>query len=184
MMGLAVSAAFLMGSTVLAQAPAAPAKPGLTLSSTAFEDTGIIPDKYTSKVQGAVSPGLDWKNVPEGVVSYALIMHDPDAAPQKGSADVLHWLAFNIPGATTSLPEGASGSKMPAGAIEGKNIAGIVGFRGPGAGAAGPYHHYTFELYALDTTLSLGADATRDDVLKAMNGHVLAKGVTVGRFHR
>jgi hypothetical protein len=55
---------------------------------------------------------------------------------------------------------------------------------GPGAGAAGPYHHYTFQLFALDTKLSLGADATRDDLISAMNGHILGKGVVVGRFHK
>jgi phosphatidylethanolamine-binding protein (PEBP) family uncharacterized protein len=59
-----------------------------------------------------------------------------------------------------------------------------VGYRGPGAGAAGPYHHYTFELYALDTKLDLGPDATRADVLKAMDGHILGKAALVGRFHR
>ena len=176
-----------MASPVMAQqaAPAAaPTSPGLTLTSTSFDDTAIIPDKYTQKANPFVSPELEWKYAPAGVVSYTLIMHDPDAAPQKNSADVLHWMVFNIPAGTTSLPEAASGSKMPEGAIEGKSTRGTPGFLGPGAGAAGPYHHYTIELYALDTKLSLAADATRDDVLKAMNGHVLAKGVTVGRFHR
>jgi Raf kinase inhibitor-like YbhB/YbcL family protein len=164
--------------------PAAPAGPGLTVTSTSFEDGGVIPDKYTQKATPFVSPEVEWKFAPAAVVSYTLIMHDPEAAPQKNSADVLHWMVFNIPAGTTSLPEGASGSKMPEGAIEGKSTRGTAGFLGPGAGAAGPYHHYTIELYALDTKLSLAADATRDDVLKAMNGHVIAKGATVGRFHR
>lgn len=55
---------------------------------------------------------------------------------------------------------------------------------GPGGSTAGPYHHYTFELFALDTKLDLGPDATRVDVLKAMDGHILGKAVLVGRFHR
>jgi hypothetical protein len=65
-----------------------------------------------------------------------------------------------------------------------KNAGGTVGYRGPGAGAAGPYHHYTWELYALDTKLDLTPDATRADIMKAIDGHILAKAVMFGRFHR
>jgi Raf kinase inhibitor-like YbhB/YbcL family protein len=171
--------------TALAQQPAAPARPGLTLTSPAFEDGGIIPNKYTQSDAHPVSPKLDWTNVPAGVVSFALIMHDPDTAPQKKSADILHWMAFNIPGSTTGLPEGVPAmATLPDGTIQAKNFRDAIGFLGPGAGAAGPYHKYTLELFALDTKLDLGPDATRADVLKAMDGHVLAKAALVGRFHR
>jgi Raf kinase inhibitor-like YbhB/YbcL family protein len=99
--------------------------------------------------------------------------------------DVLHWMAFNIPGDARSLPEGMStAATLPDGTIQIKSRRGTPGFMGPGAPAPGPHHHYTFELFALDNKLALTADATRDDVLKAINGHIKAKAVLVGRFHR
>jgi len=166
------------------QAPP-PSKPGFTLTTTAFDDGGIIPAKYTHAVANPVSPKLDWSNVPAGTVSFALIVHDPDVTIQKGTEDALHWAAFNIPGTATGMPEGVSSDpQLPDGTVQLKVIRGLVGFFGPGAPAAGPYHHYTFEVYALDTKLDLGPDATRADVLKAINGHVLGKAVLVGRFHR
>jgi len=170
-----------------AQAPpaAAPAVPGLTLTTTAFEDGSIIPPKYTQGVTDFVSPALQWTNVPPNTVSFVLIAHDPDAALEKKTTDVLHWMAFNIPGTATGLPEGVPANAMlPDGTVQAKNRRGLVGYLGPGAPAVGPYHHYTFELFALDTKLSLGADATRPDVLAAMDGHILGKGVLVGRFHK
>ena len=75
---------------------------------------------------------------------------------RKNNDDVLHWMVFNIPGSATSLPEGMPATaSMPDGAIQAKNLRGAVGFMGPGAPPAGPDHHYTFELYALDTKLDL-----------------------------
>jgi len=162
-----------------------PARPGLTLTTTAFEDGGIIPNKYTQSDPSPVSPKLDWTNVPEGVVTFALIMHDPDTAPQKKSEDILHWMAFNIPASAKGLPEAVpANATLSDGTVQAKNLRGAVGYMGPGAGAAGPYHHYTWELYALDKKLDLGPDATRADVLKAMDGHVIAKAAISGRFHR
>jgi phosphatidylethanolamine-binding protein (PEBP) family uncharacterized protein len=73
---------------------------------------------------------------------------------------------------------------LPDGTRQAKNAGGVVGYRGPGAPATGPHHHYTWELFALDTKLDLPADTTRPDVLKAIDGHILGKGVLVGRFHR
>ena len=170
-----------------AQAPpaAAPAVPGLTLTSPAFEDGSIIPGKFTQSVPDFVSPKLQWTNVPPNTVSFVLIAHDPDVAMDKKIGDVLHWMAFNIPGTASGLPEGVPATAQLAdGTIQAKNRRGAIGFLGPGAPAVGPYHHYTFELFALDTKLSLGADATRADVLAAIDGHILGKGVLVGRFHR
>jgi Raf kinase inhibitor-like YbhB/YbcL family protein len=170
-----------------AQAPpaAAPAVPGLTLTSPAFEDGSIIPGKFTQSVPDFVSPKLQWTNVPPNTVSFVLIAHDPDVAMDKKIGDVLHWMAFNIPGTASGLPEGVPATAQLAdGTIQAKNRRGAIGFLGPGAPAVGPYHHYTFELFALDTKLSLGADATRADVLAAIDGHILGKGVLVGRFHK
>jgi Raf kinase inhibitor-like YbhB/YbcL family protein len=182
---LALSAA--VSAPARAQAPpaAAPAVPGLTVMSPAFDDGSIIPPKFTQSVDAWVSPQLKWTNVPPNTVSFVLIAHDPDVALEKKTGDVLHWMAFNIPGTSTGLPEGVpTNATLPDGTIQAKNRRGLVGYLGPGAPAVGPYHHYTFELFALDTKLSLGADATRDDVLAAMNGHILGKGVLVGRFHK
>ena len=163
-----------------------PQGPGMTLMSPDFEDGGVIADKYSQKGgPTAPSPHLMWTNVPMGVQSFTLLMHDPDVALQKKLDDVTHWLVFNIPGDARELPQGVPAeSKLPNGTINAKNLRGGVGYMGPGAGAAGPYHHYTFELFALDIKLDLGPDAARADVMKAIDGHIIAKAVLEGRFHQ
>jgi Raf kinase inhibitor-like YbhB/YbcL family protein len=162
-----------------------PAGPGLTLTTPAFADGAEIPAKFTQSDPKPISPRLQWTNVPANTASFALIMHDPDVAVQKKIDDVLHWLVFNIPGPARELAEGVPpDAKLADGTIQAKNQGGVVGYRGPGAPAAGPHHHYTIELFALDTTLDLGPDATRADVLKAIDGHIVGKGVVMGRFHR
>jgi Raf kinase inhibitor-like YbhB/YbcL family protein len=164
----------------------APAGPGLTLTSPDLEDGGVIPDKFTMKGGAtAGSPKLQWTNVPMGTVSFAILLHDPDVTMAKKMDDVTHWMAFNIPGTARELPAGVPADpKLPDGTIQIMNTGRRVGYMGPGAPAAGPYHHYTFVLFALDTKLDLGPDATRADVEKAMDGHILAKGVLAGRFHQ
>jgi len=175
--------------TAFAQTPApgtqkpAPT-PGLTLTTTAYEDGGVIPNKYTQADPKPVSIPLSWTNVPAGTVTFALIFHDPDVALKRSTLDVLHGMWFNIPATTTSFAEGALSGSLSDGTVQAKNMRGQPGFMGPGAGAAGPMHHYTFELYALDTKLDLTADAAREDVLKAIDGHILGKAVLVGRFKR
>jgi Raf kinase inhibitor-like YbhB/YbcL family protein len=162
-----------------------PAGPGLTLTSPDFTDGGVIPDKFTMDVPNPVSPELDWTNVPAGTVSFVLILHDPDTSIQRKTDDVLHWMVFNIPGSAHQLAQGQpTDAQLPDGTIQAKNLRGNPGFMGPGAGAAGPYHHYTFELFALDEKLDLGPDATRAQVLDAMQGHIVGKAVLEGRFHR
>lgn len=162
----------------------APKGPGMALTSPDFEDGGIIPDKFTQAVPMPVSPRLEWTNVPAGTQSFVLIMHDPDNALNKGTDDVLHWIMFNIPGTARSLAGGLpSDAKLPDGTIQAKGIRN-VGYMGPGNAAINPYHHYTLELYALDDKLSLGPDATRAEVMKAMEGHTTGKAVLVGRFKR
>jgi Raf kinase inhibitor-like YbhB/YbcL family protein len=180
----------LSAASMVAQAPAPakwkpPTTQGLTLATRAFDDGGIIPNKYTqASTTPPVSPDLEWTHAPGGTVSFALIVNDPDTAPDKLTEVVLHWLIFNIPGTATGLPEGVpNDTHLPDGSVQALNRAQTVGYEGMGAGPAGPYHHYSFELYALDTKLTLGPTATRADVLAAMNGHILAKAVLVGRFH-
>jgi Raf kinase inhibitor-like YbhB/YbcL family protein len=163
----------------------AQAQPGLTLSTTAFGDGGIIPDKYTAAASATtVSPKLTWTDVPGGVVTFVLLEHDPDTSVNKTTAEILHWMMFNIPGATRELPEGVPvQARRPDGSIQGLNYLHKAGYAGMGAPAPGPDHHYTFELFALDTKLNLGASTTQAELLKAMDGHVIAKAVVVGRFH-
>lgn len=183
--GITVLLVAAAGSAPSAQAQRRAPRPGLTLTTPAFQDGGVIPTKYTQSVEKPVSPKLEWTHVPEGTVSFALLMHDPDVARGKKYQDVLHWLIFNIPASATGLPEGVPNEPQgPGGSIQIKNQGGVPGYRGPGAPAAGPYHHYTLELFALDTKLDLGPDATRDQVMSAIEGHILGKGVLVGRFHR
>jgi Raf kinase inhibitor-like YbhB/YbcL family protein len=180
----------LSATAMLAQAPAPakwkpPTTQGLTLATRAFDDGGIIPNKYTqANTTPPVSPDLEWTHAPNGTMSFVLIVNDPDTAPDKLTEVVLHWLIFNIPGTASGLPEGVpNDAHLADGSVQALNRAQTVGYEGMGAGPAGPYHHYTFELYALDTKLALGPTATRADVLAAMNGHILAKAVLVGRFH-
>jgi Raf kinase inhibitor-like YbhB/YbcL family protein len=184
------TAGLILLATVVAtaQAPARPApKPGLTLVTDGFTDGGIIPNRYTMAADGgaAVSPRLTWTNVPDGTVSFALILHDPDTTLNHRTDEVLHWMIFNIPGTARELPEGVPAqAQLPDGSVQAVNTGKKVGYMGMGASAAGPYHHYTYELFALDTKLSLGPDATQADVRAAMEGHILGKGVVEGRFHR
>jgi hypothetical protein len=154
----------------------------LSLASKAFVDDGVIPPKFTQSDQHPVSPPLEWTRVPEKTVSFGLILHDPDSVAAK---DILHWMAFNIPGTARELPEGIPrDARLPDGTIQIRNRSGLVGYMAPGAPAGGPYHHYTFELFALSSKLDLGPDATRGEIFKAMQGHILGKATLVGRFHR
>ena len=184
-----LAAMLVFAGPALAQAPAAgraAAPPAMhavvmTLSSSDIVDGGVIPDKHTAKAAPAkpVSPALSWTGTPAATQSFVLVMHDLDVVVGKGTVDNLHWLAFNIPGTATSLPQGVpSTATLPDGTVQPKN-----GFQGPGA-PPGIYHHYVFELWALDAKLPLDANASRDDVMKAMDGHVLDKAALVGRFHR
>src|SRR5262245_32888197 len=163
----------------------APPGPGLTLTTTAFPDGGEIPVRFTQSDPTPVSPRLQWTNVPANTITFALIMHDPDVAVQRKTDNVLHWLVFIIPWSARELAEGIPPeAKQPDGRIQGKNQGNVRRYRGPGAPAAGPHHHYPWELFALDTKLHLSPEATRPDVLKATDGHILGKGVLVGKFHR
>jgi hypothetical protein len=180
-----------------AQPPAAPGGRGgrgggrgvqvMMLTTPAWPDAGQIPAKH-AQGGGEVSPPLTWSNVPDGIVSFVLIVHDPDAATGNGTDDILHWMLWNIPGETRSLSEGVpQGSQLP----DGTRQISVTGpyYRGPGAPASGNAHHYTFELFALDITLdvpAVGASPaqTRAAVVAAMAGHVRGKAVYVGLYRR
>jgi hypothetical protein len=114
--------------------------PGMALSSPDFPDGGVIPDKFTQADPAPVSPKLEWSNVPMGTQSFVLIMHDPDNALNKNSEDVLHWMAFNIPGSARGLNGGLSGdAKLEDGTIQAKSLRGTPGYMGPGNAAINPF---------------------------------------------
>jgi len=192
-----LSAALLaLAGTAIAQTPPAPAPAlravSMTLASADFPDGGIIPDKFTSKVYVGGkpipnSPALNWSGTPAGTQSFVLIVHDLDVQFGKGLGDNLHWMAWNIPGTATALPGSLPiVAKLPDGTQQnkwGSAANPYYGWGGPGAPAP-IYHHYVFEIWALDTKLDVPETASRADVQKAMDGHVLDKGMLVGRFHR
>jgi Raf kinase inhibitor-like YbhB/YbcL family protein len=150
--------------------------PPLLMQTDAFPDGGIVPQKYAGR--GGVQPGFKFSGAPQGTASYAIIFHDIDVALQGGTGDVLHWIAWNIPVAAGGIPEG----KLPDGAVQGANITGQNAYFGPGAPNGPRYHHYVFELYALNSNLDLPPTASRDDLLKAMAGKITAKSAYVGRY--
>jgi Raf kinase inhibitor-like YbhB/YbcL family protein len=172
-------------------APAA-VGPAMTLTIPAFPDGGQIPVKFSQAAEGAApgegtSPAISWANPPAGTQSFVLHMHDMDVVRNRTSDDQAHWVVWNIPATATGLPEAVpKGSQLPDGSYQ-ISATGAV-YRGPGAAATGPLHHYVFELFALDTRLDVGptADAfeTRANVLKAMQGHILGKAVYGGLFRR
>jgi len=185
--GLALLCFTMLGlSSVQAQTPA------FTLSIDGFSDGADIPVRFSQAAEGALpgggtSPNMGWANAPAGTQSFVVNMMDLDFAPNRGTRTQVHWVVWNIPGSATGLEENQpQGDKLPNGASQ-ISATGRV-YRGPGAGAAGPKHHYLFEVYALDTTLSVMASddpiVTRDAVLAAMEGHVLSKSVYMGLFRR
>jgi len=158
----------------------------MTLTTPAWPDGDPIPLKYTQAGE-QISPALNWTNVPPGTVSFLLHMLDPDVARNKTTDTQVHWLVWNIPGTATGLPENVpKGEKLADGSMQ-ISASGPV-YRGPGAPASGPPHHYTFELYALDTKIDLPASTdafeTRANAMKAIQGHILGKAVYVGLFRR
>jgi Raf kinase inhibitor-like YbhB/YbcL family protein len=170
---------------------AAPAPP-MTMTVAGFPDGGQFPVKFSQAAEGAApgegtSPAITWTNAPAGTQSFVLNMHDMDLARNKTTDDQVHWVVWNIPASATGLPEGApKGNPRADGSFQVSATGNM--YRGPGAPANGPQHHYVFELYALDTKIDTQptADAfeTRANVMKAIQGHVLGKAVYGGLFKR
>ena len=145
----------------------------LSLTSDAFANGQSIPTKYTCKGKN-ISPALAWTEPPAGTQSLALIMDDPDAP----GGTWVHWILFNIPVSTRTLPEDLHASDISVGS----NSWGDMRYGGPCP--PGGTHRYFFKLYALDSNLSLSPGVTKDQVLKAMDGHTLAQGELVGTFSK
>lgn len=157
----------------------------LKITVSGYNDGGEIPEKYTcaAKPPGG-SPQIEWSGAPSSTMSFALIFHDGDVHPGKSFDDVTHWIAWNIPASAKELPaDMPKTADMSDGTRQGNNIARQTGYMGP-CPPPGLPHHYTLELYALDAKLDLPTTATRDELEKAMSGHIVASGVYVGLFHR
>jgi Raf kinase inhibitor-like YbhB/YbcL family protein len=148
-----------------------------TLTSSAFTGGGTIPKRYTCDGED-VSPPLSWSGVAGGAgeapAAYALIVDDPDAN------EFVHWVAVDIPGASTQLPEGARGS---AAGIQGRNDFGRTGYGGP-CPPRGRAHRYVFQLLALSRTLGLKGTPTAQDVRRAAAGATLAEATLSATYTR
>lgn len=191
-MARALLCALILPAAVQAQTPPAPS-PRLSVTSSAWPDGGEIPARNAARGDNK-SPAFEFRwflgtaptSPPAALQSYAVIFHDIENATQRGTADTLHWAAFNIPRTATGLPEGLAAGDLPDGTINGPGLArrnnSPGAYFGPGAGP-GPFHHYVFEFYALDTKLELANTATREDIMKAMEGHVIGKAAFTGRYH-
>lgn len=151
----------------------------LSVSSTAFQEGEIIPDKYTCQGQD-VSPPLAWAEPPAGTQSLALITDDLNAP----MGVFTHWVMFNIPPASRELAEAVpTQPQLPGGALQGENGFGKTGYGGPCPPSGGP-HRYQFTIYALDSPIDLKEGASKNEVLDIMQGHILARGKLTGTYQR
>lgn len=145
----------------------------MEIISPVFLNNQNIPGKYTCDGDG-VNPPLEFKDVSKEAMSLALIMDDPDAP----AGTWVHWTLWNIDPSTTSIGE----NSVPPKAIAGQTSSGqnIYGGPCPPSGA----HRYFFKLYALDTKLSLSSFSLKEDLEKAMQGHVIRQAELVGLYSR
>lgn len=151
----------------------------LAVSSSAFQEGGKIPARYTCEGQD-VSPAITWGEPPAETQSFALIMDDPDAP----GGVFTHWVLFNLPADSRELPEAVpTQAQLPNGSLQGKNDFGKTGYGGPCPPSGRP-HRYQFTLYTLDQPLDLKAGASKKSVIDAMQGHILAQGRLTGTYQR
>lgn len=152
----------------------------LELKSDAFSSGQSIPAKYACTGRN-ISPALTWSDPPAGTQSFALIVDDPDAP----MGTWVHWLLYNIKPDRRSLPEDlpiTGKNADPEAIFVGKNSSGNIGYDGPCPPSG--THRYYFKLYALDTTISLLPGATKDQILREMEEHILAQGELMGTFSK
>jgi Raf kinase inhibitor-like YbhB/YbcL family protein len=151
----------------------------LEITSPAFKNNEFIPSKYTCQGED-VSPALAWSKAPAGTKDFVLIVDDPDAP----MGDWVHWLVYNILTPSNSLQENIfnlTGENLPY--AQGKTSFGTIGYGGP-CPPPGKVHHYLFKIYALDTALNLPPGLSKQQLLKAIEGHVLAQAQLVGLYKR
>jgi hypothetical protein len=151
----------------------------MKLVSTAFENGRPIPVQYTGDGPD-VSPHLQWSDAPAGTKSFALICDDPDAP----AGTWVHWVIHGLPGSAKELPEKIpTAESLPDGLKQGINDFGRIGYGGP-LPPPGKPHRYFFKLYALDAAPALKPRATKQELLRAMEGHTLAEAQVMGTYQR
>lgn len=149
------------------------------LRSADFSNGSTIPQQFTC-VGADISPALEWSAPPANTQSFALIVDDPDAPV----GNWVHWVLYNLPAALHSLPQNFPKSeKASDGTLQGRNDFGKIGYGGP-CPPPGKVHRYFFKLYALDTPLTLKPGASRKDLERAVQSHILAQAETMARFSR
>jgi hypothetical protein len=151
----------------------------MKLTSTAFAHLGEIPSRHTCEGED-VAPPLAWSGAPPATRSLALIVDDPDAPdPAAPKLTWVHWVVYNLPAATSALPEGGA---LPAGAHDGRNDWQRTGWGGPCPPIG--RHRYFFKLYALDAPLPDLRVPSKGTLEKAMHGHVLAQAELIGTYQK
>jgi Raf kinase inhibitor-like YbhB/YbcL family protein len=177
----------LMGAVVLCGVASGGAASALTLTSPEIKPGGTIADEQVANVFGCtgknISPALNWSGAPAGTKSFAISVYDPDAPTGSG---FWHWVVFNIPAATTSLPKGAGdpkGGAMPAGVVQSRTDFGTPGYGGPCPPKGDKPHHYHFTIFAVDVD-KLDADENTTAAVVGFNlhFHTLAKATLTGVF--
>ena len=165
------------------RAPASGGAPAtFALTSSSFSPGAEFPSRHTCDGED-VSPALAWSGAPKGTKSFALIVDDPDAPDPRAPQTVwVHWVIYNLPAGTTSLPPGLTAKSLPQGAREGLNDWKQTGWRGPCPPIG--RHRYFHKLYALDAVLPDLGRPTKARLEKAMEGHVLARAELVGTYQR
>ncbi len=151
----------------------------LSVTSPAFTDNGRIPAKFTADGDD-MSPPLQWSGAPDGVTQYAIIVDDPDAP----GGVFTHWVIYGIPGSYDHLDAGVrQESELDNGAMQGPNHMGNIGYNGPSPPKGKP-HRYIFTVYALDAKLDLPAGTSKEELIKAMQGHIISEGKLTGLYGR
>jgi Raf kinase inhibitor-like YbhB/YbcL family protein len=154
----------------------------MKVTSNAFEQGASIPKRYTCEGEDLSVP-LAWSDVPAGTRSLALIVDDPDAPdPAAPKMTWVHWVLYNLPASTSHLDQGIAPSQLPAGTLQGKNDWKRTGYGGPCPPIG--RHRYFHKLYALDALLPDLKQPTKDQLLKAMQGHVLAQAELMGTYQK
>jgi len=149
----------------------------LKLTTSSFRPDSEIPKRFTCKGDDA-SPALSWNDPPAGTRTFALVVNDPDAP----GGNFIHWVIYDLPASTRSLPEGVAQGSDAAGGRQGTNSFGKTGYNGP-CPPPGNAHRYFFRLWALDSTFDL-QKATAQELESSMRGHILAQGEIMARFRR
>ena len=161
----------------------------ITVTSSIFDHHGMVPEE-NSAYGANTSIDLNWSNLPAGTQSLALICDDPKVV-EIGMMETpfVHWVVYNIPASASGIPGGLSSEAEPsasglAGMINGNNGLGRPGYFGPRPPANGQLHQYDFRIYALDADLDLDAGLGKDQLLEAIEGHVLGTGLLMGHYER